>query len=151
SVPADKSVTFLFLTPLPHAAPHSSLVYMFGAVRREFGNGRSCFTGRMNSDGSWDLDLKAALDFLRQSIAMNDPVVILGTAFNFVHLLDFLADSKITLQLASGSGILETGGYKGRSRVMPKEELHSLIGRRLCVRLSRIVCEYGMSELSSQA
>jgi hypothetical protein len=46
---------------------------------------------------------------------------------------------------------METGGYKGRSRHLPKEELHGLITDRLGVPPEWIVCEYGMSELSSQA
>jgi hypothetical protein len=46
---------------------------------------------------------------------------------------------------------METGGYKNRSRLMPKTELHQLITERLGVPPSNIICEYGMSELSSQA
>jgi hypothetical protein len=34
---------------------------------------------------------------------------------------------------------------------MPKEELHALITEKLGVPESHIICEYGMSELSSQA
>jgi hypothetical protein len=46
---------------------------------------------------------------------------------------------------------METGGYKGRSREIPREELHDLIALSLGVPHARIGCEYGMSELSSQA
>ena len=46
---------------------------------------------------------------------------------------------------------METGGYKNRSRAMPKSELHVLITERLGVPPENILCEYGMSELSSQA
>jgi hypothetical protein len=46
---------------------------------------------------------------------------------------------------------METGGYKNRSRSLPKMELHALITERLGVPPENIVCEYGMSELSSQA
>ena len=46
---------------------------------------------------------------------------------------------------------METGGYKSRSRSLPKAELHSLITEWLGVPPSQVVCEYGMSELSSQA
>src|SRR5206468_11450043 len=49
------------------------------------------------------------------------------------------------------SRAMETGGYKGRSRHLPRAELHSLITQRLGIPASHIVCEYGMSELSSQA
>ncbi|MCX6922407.1 MAG: hypothetical protein NT154_04215, partial [Verrucomicrobia bacterium] len=40
---------------------------------------------------------------------------------------------------------------KGRSRSLPKAELHDLIAQCLGILPGRIVCEYGMSELSSQA
>ncbi len=46
---------------------------------------------------------------------------------------------------------METGGYKNRSRILPKAELHALITERLGVSSENITCEYGMSELSSQA
>src|SRR5262249_2664482 len=74
-----------------------------------------------------------------------------GTAFNYVHLLDALAAESADWRLAPGSWALETGGYKGRSREIPKSELHAGLELRLGLSRARIVCEYGMSELSSQA
>jgi hypothetical protein len=75
----------------------------------------------------------------------------LGTAFSFVHLLDGLADSGRRIKLPPGSRALETGGYKGRSRILSKAELHGLMENVLGIPRTHIVCEYGMSELSSQA
>jgi hypothetical protein len=46
---------------------------------------------------------------------------------------------------------METGGYKGRSRALTRPELHALITDRLGIASENIVCEYGMTELSSQA
>jgi hypothetical protein len=77
--------------------------------------------------------------------------LILGTAFSFVHLLDYLVERDLRVELPAGSRVMETGGYKNRSRSMPKVELHSLIMERLGVPAENIICEYGMSELSSQA
>jgi hypothetical protein len=79
------------------------------------------------------------------------PILLLGTAFSFVHLLDYLVENKLSFRLPPGSRVMETGGYKNRSRSMPRTELHQLITKRLGVPLSHIICEYGMSELSSQA
>jgi len=51
-----------------------------------------------------------------------------------------------------GSRVLETGGYKGAfAPPCPRPKLHALITRHLGLPASQIVCEYGMSELSSQA
>jgi hypothetical protein len=68
-----------------------------------------------------------------------------------VHLVDYLAAKDLIFNLPAGSLIMETGGYKNRSRTLPKDELHALITERLGVPLENIICEYGMSELSSQA
>jgi Acyl-protein synthetase, LuxE len=139
----------LFLTPSAVFAPHSSLAYMFEAVRREFGSADSSFVGQAN--GTWTIDLEKAVCRLRQFISAGHPVVLLGTAFNFVHLLDSFVQENVCFNLPEGSCVLETGGYKGQSRSLPKTELHELITRRLGIPPGRIVCEYGMSELSSQA
>ena len=84
-------------------------------------------------------------------VTADGQVLLLGTAFSFVHLLDSLAERKLYYALPPGSRVMETGGYKGRSRSLSKADLQALITRRLGIPLSHIVCEYGMSELSSQA
>lgn len=137
----------LVLTPPPGQVPHSSLVHMFETVRRELGAKPDCFVGRVGADGSWTLDEPACSAQLRG----DKPVLLLGTAFSFVHLLDQLLAQDQRLALPAGSCVMETGGYKGRSRSLPKTELHALITERLGVPAAQIVCEYGMSELSSQA
>ncbi len=142
---------FFILTPPPEAAPHSSLVHMFGLVREKFASANSSFLASADADGSWNLSLTKTQALLQQAINSNHPIVLLGTAFSFVHLFDFLAEHDVTLNLPAGSRVLETGGYKGRSRTLPKAELHRLITHHLGVPSANIICEYGMSELSSQA
>ncbi len=147
----EDSVGMLCLTPSPALASNSSLVHMFDAVQKAFGSRDSIFTGRIGSDGAWTLDMDQTLFALRKSMCANRPIALLGTAFSFVHLLDHFAANNIRYKIAAGSRVMETGGYKGRSRVMPKAELHALITKHLGVPPSHIVSEYGMSELSSQA
>ena len=139
----------LILTPSPTQTPHSSLVYMFNFVRRNLEAEAGAFVGRIDADGAWTVDCDAALAALSRDDSR--PLLVLGTAFSFVHLLEELAARNARFQLPSGSRVLETGGYKGRSRILPKAELHALMTERFGVPASDIVCEYGMSELSSQA
>jgi Acyl-protein synthetase, LuxE len=136
----------LMLTPPPALVPHSSLVHMFEIVRQKTGAGESAFVGELASDGAWTLDFEATLAALG-----NNPQLILGTAFSFLHLLDYLAEKNLRFELPQESRVMETGGYKNRSRTMPKTELLTLITKRLGVTPDNIICEYGMSELSSQA
>ena len=111
------------------------------------------FVGRLAEDGTWTLDFAAAMSALGDNpdSELQSPKLILGTAFSFVHLLDYLAENNVRFQLPGGSRVMETGGYKNRSRTMPKAELHALITRHLGIAPENIICEYGMSELSSQA
>ena len=150
-LPDANKFAFIILTPSPALAPYSSLVHMFEITRREFGSANSLFTGITANQGVWGLDFNATLGALRRSTEASRPVALLGTAFSFVHLLDHLTENRIRFELPAGSRVMETGGYKGRSRVLSKAELHDLITRHLGVAPPHIVCEYGMSELGSQA
>ncbi len=139
------------LTPPPSAVPNSSLVHMFETIRRDFAAPENSFSGTLAADGSWTLNFESTLNALENALRNSQPIVVLGTAFSFVHLLDHLAEKNLRLKLPAGSRVMETGGYKNRSRALPKAELHALITERLGIPSSHILCEYGMSELSSQA
>jgi hypothetical protein len=144
-------MTFISLVPSPDLAPHSSLAHMCGAILRHFGSVNSLVVGGVDPNDSWRLDVDSALSALRALVAPAQPAMLLGTAFLFVHLLDALDDCGLRFELPPGSRVMETGGYKGRSRDLPKAELHRLITSRLGIPSDSILCEYGMSELSSQA
>ena len=139
------------LTPPPSLAPNSSLVHMFETIRRNFGAPQESFFGYLDADGAWTVNFEPVIGALENTCRSGERIVALGTAFSFVHLLDHLAEKNLRLKLPEGSRIMETGGYKNRSRALPKIELHALITERLGVPRSHILCEYGMSELSSQA
>src|SRR5882724_6460479 len=150
-LPENARLRYISLTPPPAQAPNSSLVHMFATVHREFGSADSIFTGHAENCGDWHLDLDKAIAALHEAMVSNRPVAMLGTAFNFIHLLDQLQTTSLRVQLPPGSRALETGGYKGRARELPKPELHALITQLLGIAPDRIISEYGMSELGSQA
>jgi hypothetical protein len=137
----------LFLTPSRGLAPRSSLVHMFETIRGAYPNCDGRFFGGVDANGNWTIRRGE----LEQALGGSLPVALFGAAFHFVHLLDSPAAAALHIELPTGSRVLETGGYKGRSRSLTQEELHGLIAGRLGVRRDHIVCEYGMSELSSQA
>jgi hypothetical protein len=141
------------LTPPPELAPNSSLVHMFEIIRQKLGKSQKVFCGEISADGSWTLDFETVISELddNSKLKIQNSKLILGTAFSFVHLLDFLTEKNLKFQLQENSRVMETGGYKNRSRALPKAELHSLIEKFLGVPRENIICEYGMSELSSQA
>jgi hypothetical protein len=134
-----------FLTPSPVEAPRSSLSAMFG-----FWQGAAKQTGRRFVVQKGRFDFGRLRENLLSAVRSRRAVGLCGTAFSFVHLLEAWADLP-PLPLPRGSWLLETGGFKGRSREVPKAELYAGMTRLLGVADTAIWNEYGMSELSSQA
>jgi hypothetical protein len=133
------------LAPSPAEAPDSSLSHMFGIVLRALADADSGFD-------VWAGELRAgeAMAALERAAAEGAPVALCGTAFAFVHLLDALAARGARLALPAGSRVMETGGFKGRSREVSRSELCDAIEAALGVPPTRVVDQYGMTELGSQ-
>lgn len=146
-LPDAAGAQFLILSPAPDLAPRSSLVHMFQTVSKQFAT-QTVYVGQLSTDGGWMLDFEKLVKAVNM---ISTAVIIGGTAFSFVHWCDYLAGTGTRVSFPRGSRIFETGGYKGRSRMVPKNELHQLIEDRLGIPQTHIVSEYGMSELSSQA
>lgn len=125
--------------------PHSSLAFMIQYLSETVGGARSCSCFSMSSG----LDVDRLKDLLRACASAGEPVHLMGPAFAYVTLLDALGDE--TLVCAPNSALLETGGYKGRTREIPKSELRDSLSRTLGIERTRIYGEYGMCELSGQA
>jgi len=134
-----------FLTPSPKEASYSSLSAMFGFWQKA---ARQTARRFWISDGHFEF--ARLRETLTAQIKTRQPIAICGTAFSFVHLLDAWANLP-PLRLPRGSWLLETGGFKGRSREISKAELYAQLARTFSVRDDAIWNEYGMSELSSQA
>jgi hypothetical protein len=97
-------------------------------------------------DGKLDLEQLARV--LRDCEKSGKPVALLGTSFAFVHAEDGLGDKRFALP--RGSRIMQTGGFKGRSRTVEPEHMLQLLSERYGIAREWIVQEYGMTELSSQ-
>jgi hypothetical protein len=80
--------------------------------------------------------------------AAAEPVMLMGTALTFLHLLNDL-DGK-SLPLPEGSCLWETGGYKSLRRALSKHEFYESLCQCFKISSDRIFNEYGMTELSSQ-
>jgi hypothetical protein len=132
------------LAPSPEEAPDSSLSTMFGCVLHARGDACSGFDVL-----GGQLDVGGITEHLRECERSGIPMALCGTAFGFVHLLDALAAAH-PLHLPAGSRVMETGGFKGRSRELSRRELYEAIEARLGIPPVRIVNQYGMTELGSQ-
>ena len=136
----------LALTPTPALAPESSLSFMLGAALDVLSGGEGGFF--VTREGVIDtIGLSGALV---EAAARGTPILLAGTAFAFVHWLDWLKERSVEFDLPRGSLIMETGGFKGRSRILDRPEFYASLSDAHGVPSDAIVNEYGMTELLSQ-
>jgi len=143
-LPDDRAVIRV-LAPSPIERPDSSLSHMFGVVLDALGESGSGFDVE-----NGELIFDRVLTVMVESAASEVPITLCGTAFAFVHLIDHMTQRGVLIGLPSASRIMETGGFKGRSREIPRAELYAEIKRVLGIPAERIVNQYGMTELGSQ-
>ena len=141
----DDRATLRILAPSQIEQPDSSLSHMFGVVLDALGEPGSDFDVK-----NGELLFDRVLTILVESAASEVPITLCGTAFAFVHLIDHMGQRGVLIGLPSASRIMETGGFKGRSREVPRTELYAELKRVLGIPAERIVNQYGMTELGSQ-
>lgn len=144
-LPDKERMRMAFLTGTPEEMPNSSLVHMMETVRRHFGTSESGYYIENNI-----VNLDALVHNLNDAASSQQPVMLLGTAFGFVHTLEAMAAHGIRFNLPFGSRIMETGGFKGRVREITRDEFYPLLSEGFGIPVFNIVNEYGMTELSSQ-
>lgn len=153
--PAGRAVV-VALAPALTDPPSSSLGYMMARFMEAFDSeplagAETAFSSA--SSARWLLseegvNLRGLELASRQASARALPLLLLGTAFALVRLLDDLQGAR--LALPPGSVVMQTGGFKGRSREVSMEELRAGVSHALQLAPERVVGEYGMTELTSQ-
>lgn len=144
-LPDEARLPLYILGPSAAHFPHSSLGHMLSGIAGHLAApGGGVFWG---PEGGRFADLAEAL---RAECGAGRPVMLAATAFAMVHFLDYLRQHDLEISLPAGSRLMDTGGFKGRSREVPRHELYAAYRRRLGLPLSHVVNEYGMTELGSQ-
>ena len=138
------SIDMLMLVPDAQHAPHSSLSYMCTRFSEWFSSpAQTTWAFQDNS-----LDIGAVKTACQKAEQQCKPLAILGTSFAFVFAEDALEEQRFSLP--GGSFLMQTGGFKGRSREIDANTMHRLLLNRYGIPSSHLFSEYGMTELSSQ-
>ena len=145
--PDTARMRLIVLAPSSAELPDSSLSYMLDRFEPWFGLAdRTRASVRAMRDGA--LDLPVLERALREAERAGEAVALLGTSFAFVHADDGLGAARFALP--PGSRIMQTGGFKGRSREVSPDEMRAMLSARYGVPERMIIAEYGMTELCSQ-
>lgn len=148
-LPERTPMPIAVLFPSPNELPHSSLGHMLATIVQKWDRGRG------KSDGEWfirsgKLMAEELAGWLRKAEASGEPVMLLGTSFSFVHFLDWCRERKVAFRLPEGSRLMDTGGFKGRSREIARDELYRLYESVFGIPKDWCINEYGMAEIGSQ-
>ncbi|MEM7416926.1 MAG: hypothetical protein AAF389_15570 [Gemmatimonadota bacterium] len=139
-LPDDDGIDVVSLIPHARSRPDSSLSVMASEAAAAWGSG--CY---------WLVDAEGA--YVRSEIERwldrhsDEPVLILSTALALFHAL---AEGGPLPTMPEGSRLMETGGFKGATRSISRDELYARVEERWGLGQDRIVNEYGMTELLSQ-
>lgn len=125
------------LLPSPEEAPHSSLSFMVGVLGKHLGIPVSYFAPGDSLD----------TEGVTQALRAPEPLCVFGTSFALAAWMESIEQA---VGVHPGSFCIYTGGFKGRSRELSKEEQRKQLGAALSLPSTRILSEYGMTELSSQ-
>ncbi|WP_394826225.1 hypothetical protein [Pendulispora albinea] len=139
-------VHVLVLGPSAVDLPDSSLCHMNEAFVRAFGLPGDGDVYFLRND---ILDVAALDETVARILVTSDaPVLLLATAFACVYLLDAVGDSGF--RLPKGSRVMQTGGFKGKTREVEPSVLRRDLARAFHISPDDVLGEYGMTELSSQ-
>ena len=144
-LPELDRMRLLILGSPPELSPNSSLAHYLGLMRDRFGGPDSGFY-----IGTEGLEAERLRGDLRAAEHEGEPVCLLGASFAFVHFLDRCRADGLRFRLPGGSRVMDTGGFKGKSREIPQAELYALIAEHFGVGRDACVNMYGMTELSMQ-
>lgn len=145
-LPRGDRPPMLSLVPPRDVAADSSLAFLVDHVLATFGGAGSAY-----GFGARGVEVGVCRSWLGAQQRGGRPVVVLATAFALADLLDFLERSSLHFRLPAGSVVFETGGFKGRTKTLSRDELAARVATWLGVPAGQIVAEYGMTELTSHA
>ncbi|MDP9000004.1 MAG: acyl-protein synthetase [Myxococcota bacterium] len=139
------SVPVIVVGPSPKDAPDSSLAHMCARFATALGPPESPERTFFVRNATIDVD---ALERRIGRLTRSTPAIVLATSFVLARCVDEIGGR--VLALPPGSRVMQTGGFKGKSREVQAHELRASLTKAFAVEDRAIVGEYGMTELSSQ-
>ncbi|UTR13054.1 long-chain fatty acid--CoA ligase [Evansella sp. LMS18] len=144
-VPDVEKIKMYVLFPEENLMPHSSLAHYLHIAKETFGTEDSLYVFSKE-----EFQIEKLIEELYETEKKEEPILLIGATFSFIHLLDECNKKDLRFQLPSKSRLMDTGGAKGRSREMEPQTFKEEMGRLFSVPAENCINMYGMTELSSQ-
>lgn len=144
-LPYGGPVPMLSLIPTREQLPDSSLSFMVDHILARYGSPESA-----TAFGQRGVEVARARSWTGARQREGRPVLVLATALALVQWLEGLERLDLRFRLPAGSAVFETGGFKGRTTEVSREDLAARLSTRLALPPQAVVREYGMTELTSQ-
>jgi Acyl-protein synthetase, LuxE len=142
---ASGRLPILSLIPPREQLPDSSLSFMADHILARYGGAESA-----TAFGPRGVEAVKARSWAGARQREGRPVLVLATAFALAQWLDALERLDLKFRLPAGTAIFETGGFKGKTTELTREDLLARVQSWLGVPPESVVREYGMTELTSQ-
>jgi len=143
--PDGRATRILVLAPHPDLAPQMIMAYGMEKLISDFGLEGSGFLVKPGG-----IDLAGLVLQLRKAESDQIPLTIIGASFGFVNFFEYCLSQGLRFRLPPGSRAMDAGGYKGRSRVVARDEFAGMLGEYLGLPPETWVNLLGMTELASQ-
>jgi hypothetical protein len=144
-LPHGAGVPILSLIPTLEQLPDSSLSFMADHILARFGGPESA-----TAFGPRGVEAAKARSWAGARQREGKPVLVLATAFALAQWLESLERLGLKFRLPAGSAVFETGGFKGKTTEVAREDLLARLQAWAGVPAGSVVREYGMTELTSQ-
>ena len=144
-LPYAQCLPILSLIPSREQLPDSSLSFMADHILARHGSPES-----LTAFGPRGVEAVKARSWAGARQREGRPALILATAFALAQWLEALERLDLKFRLPSGTVLFETGGFKGKTTELTRDELLARIRSWLDVPAESVVREYGMTELTSQ-
>ena len=145
-LPDRARLPLVVLFPPRQQMPNSSLAHWLSLMVERWGAPGSAWY----VDAASGLDADALAARLRAAESDGEAVGVLAASFGLVHFLEHCQEQGLHFRLPAGSRVMDTGGYKGRSREYAKDDLYGMVAELLGVPDSHVVNMYGMTEHGTQ-
>jgi hypothetical protein len=136
-----EKIRILSLSPPPEMVPEMAMVHAIGLWMKEYGTPDSTYLV-----GKEGMDIKSFVGALKQAEKTSEPVFMIGASFNYVQLCETFEKQGLSFNLPEGSRTVDGGGYKGRSREVPKQEFYPMLKKTFGLREDHCINLLGITE-----